>query len=258
MTTTDEYVHRAIESEVAWHVAGLDILGVPWERAGALWRRTAPSTNVFLTAMSLDRRVTAEQLAASVASVHGDVGVLDSFDSLDLSVFGYRKLWTEPWMLRRAGPFGSFGAPPPGFTVTRAIGPDEIAAFKETVFRGMNDDWDEAWRGTVHPPTTGQFDTLRLLLGRANDEPVTAGLAVPFADGVLVSGIATPAPLRRRGYGAAITRAVCETQPGDDAYLRASAMGRPVYERLGFVALGSATLWIRGGSSPSPVLTDGS
>jgi GNAT superfamily N-acetyltransferase len=241
-----EHLRRAIEAEVAWHVAGLDILGVAWDRERDVWRRVSQSSPVFLAAISLDHDVTAARLAASVADVEGDVAVLDSFAKLDLTSLGYRKLWTEPWMHRAPAPFGVLGAAPPQLVVARAITPAEIALFEQTEFVGMTDAFDASQRGTVHPASTGLVDTLHPLLGTVSGEAVTVGFSVPFTDGVLVAGIATPAPFRRRGYGAAITRAVCETQRHDDAYLRASDMGLRMYERLGFVTLGMATVWARG------------
>ena len=243
--TGDAAAVASARAEVAWHQAGLDILGVPWTIDDSMWWRTVVTTPVFLAAITLDRSVSAVQLAGAVAGLGGDVAVLDSFDALDMAPHGYRRVYTEPWMMRRAGPFGSIGAAPAGFSVTRAIEPGDVALFERTVFMGMTGEYAEHSRGSVHPPTTGQFDTLRLLVGRAGGEAVAAGLSVPCPDGVLVSGIATPAPHRRRGYGAAITRAVCETQPADDAFLRASDMGRPTYERLGFATVGWATVWAR-------------
>jgi GNAT superfamily N-acetyltransferase len=244
--TVPDHLRRSIESEVAWHVAGLDILGIAWERGRDIWRRLESASPVFLAAIALESDVTAARLAASVADVDGEVAVLDPWAVLDFAPLGFHKLWTEPWMHRVPGPFGTRGDAPPGFTVARVIEPAEIAVFEEAVFRGMTGSFDESQRATVHPPSTGGLETLQLLLGSVDGQAACTGVAVPFTDGLLVSGIATLAPFRRRGYGAAITRAVCETQPHQDAYLRASDMGVPVYERLGFATLGLATVWARG------------
>ena len=69
-------------------------------------------------------------------------------------------------------------------------------------------------------------------------------VALAFDDGasigVYLVGTATAA--RGRGLGAAVTAASLAALPPRPALLTATTMGRPVYERLGFAAVGRATM----------------
>lgn len=85
---------------------------------------------------------------------------------------------------------------------------------------------------------------------RLLDEPVAVAydrglqaVSLAFDDGasigVYLVGTATAA--RGRGLGAAVTAACLAALPPRPALLTATTMGRPVYERLGFHAVGRAT-----------------
>jgi GNAT superfamily N-acetyltransferase len=74
-------------------------------------------------------------------------------------------------------------------------------------------------------------------VGYADGDPVVSGLGWRSGRTIGVYSIATIAPARRRGYGAAMTaRVVADGALAgcDVAALQASEMGRPIYERLGF------------------------
>jgi GNAT superfamily N-acetyltransferase len=74
-------------------------------------------------------------------------------------------------------------------------------------------------------------------VGYADGAPVVSGLGKRTGRTIGVYSIATIAPARRRGYGAAMTaRVVADGLVAgcDVAALQASQIGRPIYERLGF------------------------
>jgi hypothetical protein len=76
-----------------------------------------------------------------------------------------------------------------------------------------------------------------LYVGYVDGAPVASGLGWRTGRTIGVYSIATIEPARRRGYGASMTaRTVADGVVGgcDLAVLQASAMGRPIYERLGF------------------------
>jgi hypothetical protein len=73
--------------------------------------------------------------------------------------------------------------------------------------------------------------------------PVASGSGYVDAHHVHVEFIATVEDVRGRGVGAAITGAATRTAPDLPAMLIASDLGRPVYERLGYVTLLRFTLW---------------
>lgn len=78
---------------------------------------------------------------------------------------------------------------------------------------------------------------LSAYIGLADGEPCTTGVGA-FHDGYIgVFNIATPPAHRRRGHGHAVTAHVIAegvAAGAHTAYLQASEMGYPVYERLGF------------------------
>jgi hypothetical protein len=80
---------------------------------------------------------------------------------------------------------------------------------------------------------------------RENGRPASTAVSYRGRSGLGIFNVATPVPWRGRGYGAAVTsRAVADGfQDGADfAYLQASAMGEPVYRRLGFEQVSTYTL----------------
>jgi len=83
---------------------------------------------------------------------------------------------------------------------------------------------------------------LALFLGYVRDEPVATSLRF-LANGVVgIYGIATVPKARRRGIGAAMTYAALidgrKAADASFAVLSATRLGRPVYQRLGFVECG--------------------
>jgi len=78
---------------------------------------------------------------------------------------------------------------------------------------------------------------IQLFVGYANGAPVATSAQLTLNGVVGVFFVATVPEARRRGYGAALTWAAVEGGRGEGAtvsYLQATAMGRPVYERMGY------------------------
>jgi GNAT superfamily N-acetyltransferase len=85
-------------------------------------------------------------------------------------------------------------------------------------------------------------------LGRVDGAPVATGYMVVDGDWVGVFAIATTPDSRRRGYAEAVTTAIVlegRQRGARTAYLQASDMGRPLYERLGFRDSQDDTLYYR-------------
>lgn len=78
---------------------------------------------------------------------------------------------------------------------------------------------------------------LSAYVGRLDGEPCTTGVAAVHDGHIGVFNIATPPEHRRRGHGHAVTAKVVAAgvaAGAHTAYLQASPMGLPVYERMGF------------------------
>jgi GNAT superfamily N-acetyltransferase len=76
-----------------------------------------------------------------------------------------------------------------------------------------------------------------IYVGYTDGQPVTTGLGIRTGRTIGVYNIATVESARRRGYGAAMTMRIVDDGAAagcDIAILQSSAMGHPIYERLGF------------------------
>ena len=60
----------------------------------------------------------------------------------------------------------------------------------------------------------------------------------------VVESITTRPEVRGKGYGSAITAAATFTEPTSPAMLIASDLGRPIYDRLGYLPLLRYSLWL--------------
>jgi GNAT superfamily N-acetyltransferase len=133
--------------------------------------------------------------------------------------------------------------------IASALAPDTSPGFeihRVTDAVGIDDHRRVASEGFGTPPSVAFGTTCRELLDRpdcvvyvgyADGTPVVSGLGWRTGRTIGVYAIATLPTARRRGYGAAMTaRVVTDGMAAgcDVAALQASAVGRPIYERLGF------------------------
>ena len=79
------------------------------------------------------------------------------------------------------------------------------------------------------------------------DRPVCTAATIVHAGVNLVEWVSTSPDARGRGFGVSITFAAATADRASPAVLLSSDDGRPVYERLGFVAVARWTLWTRPG-----------
>jgi hypothetical protein len=85
----------------------------------------------------------------------------------------------------------------------------------------------------------------RMWVGWEEDRPVSAAATFGAAGINDVTLVATVPEARGRGYGAALTWRATLADPGLPALLIATAEGRAVYERMGYVSLFRFALWSR-------------
>jgi predicted GNAT family acetyltransferase len=86
------------------------------------------------------------------------------------------------------------------------------------------------------PPTLLANPNVRVYVGLEDGVPVATSMAFRTDEVLGIYNVATIESARGRGYGTAMTWAVvADAEPGVDlVILQASALGRPVYERMGF------------------------
>ena len=237
-------VALAARGESVWHRLALRALGIGWDSDGAVAWRTAPSSPVFLGALSLRAGVPAERLAGAVAGLPGEVAVRDAGGAEDLGPFGFTLQAREPWMLRPPGHVPDVPRPP-GLVVAPCRTPAEVEAFERTsveAFTGSLSTWAP---GAVHPPASLRVGGLTLLLAALDGQPVATAIAATDGTVLNVAGVAVLKSARRQGIGTAVTTACLATAPGLPAVLSSSEEGHPVYRSLGFTDAGPSALWWR-------------
>lgn len=89
---------------------------------------------------------------------------------------------------------------------------------------------------------------VRIWVAWLDGTPAAVAAAHPFAGVTLVEYVAASPDARGRGAGAAVTWAATMVEPDQPAVLIASHDGRPVYERMGYVAVERWTAWLRPGT----------
>ena len=95
-------------------------------------------------------------------------------------------------------------------------------------------------------PQLANRDDLTVYAGYLDDEPVTCSLGFIDEGSISVFNVATLEEHRGNGYGAAMTMKAVLDGMGrgcDVAFLQATEMGFPLYERLGFETIFTYELW---------------
>jgi len=124
---------------------------------------------------------------------------------------------------------------PPGLTIERVEGDAALDRFGRTACQGFG--FPEQAGPVLLTPAYVHRPEVQAFLGRVDGEPVATSLL--FVSGPIagIYWVSTLPAARRKGYGEALTWAAVEAGRRAGcrlASLQASAMGRPVYARMGF------------------------
>ncbi|MFN2504017.1 MAG: GNAT family N-acetyltransferase, partial [Acidimicrobiales bacterium] len=157
---------------------------------------------------------------------------------------GWELTGHPPVMFRPPG-----GEPPPpsaGLRIQEVTDDELLSAFESVLVAGFPmDDVRPATPGCLLDGRVLEDGAFRCWIGSVDGRPVAAAAAHIGPDVVTVDWVTTLEEFRGRGYGAAVTWAAVRAEPRLPAVLIASDPGRPVYERMGFLALVRLTAWIR-------------
>jgi hypothetical protein len=161
----------------------------------------------------------------------------------DLRGHGFVLMGHPPLMVRPAG--APLPGPPPELRIVRVEGGDTAADLERTLVDGYPAPQFQPFEKVqlFTPPTFGAAGWHHFV-GYVGDRPVAAGSSYVGDRLLRVENIATLSDVRGKGYGIAITAATIAADPSKPATLIASDLGRPVYERLGFVAMLRVTYWL--------------
>jgi hypothetical protein len=139
---------------------------------------------------------------------------------------------------------------PPELEIVAVSTDEEVVEFEAVSVRGFGKEDDTIEPGKWHPPTVLSDDSMRMFIGRVDGHAVAAAMGYRTDNAVGVFGVTTVASARRRGYGAAQTRAAMLTETGLPAVLAPSEQGANVYRRLGFERVGELSIWSTVGRVP--------
>ncbi len=141
-----------------------------------------------------------------------------------------------PLLLRVPG--GERPPTPPELTIEEATTRDGLNDYERVLVDGFPLESLQPWRaGAVFHPATLHVPGTRFFVGRVEGRPVSVAMSIAGCGVNHVEFVATLPDARGHGYGAAVTWEATLAEPDLPAMLIATDMGRPVYERMGYVTL---------------------
>jgi hypothetical protein len=242
----DTLVRRAVLIHASWPVEVAGRSGRP-TRTTARWaggwigdRGALTNWIVLLQPLTDPETVLAE--IGELIPPQVPYALISAWPTPDLSTYGLGLVGHPPLMVRLPAPLASEPAAVEVREVTDAAG---LAVAERVLVEGYP-------MPELQPLTPGDLLAPGLLDGPTrvwtawlDGSPVAVAAAHLHAGATLVEYVAALPGARGRGAGVAVTRAATLADPARPAVLIASDDGRPVYERLGYVALERWTVWLR-------------
>jgi GNAT superfamily N-acetyltransferase len=152
---------------------------------------------------------------------------------------GWSLIGHPPLMLRPALP--AQPAAPDGISIVEVTTAEQLAVFDATVVEAFP--VPEMAGRRMFPDGVLAAPGWRTWLGLMDGKPVGTAAAHVSDAFVDVGWISTHPDARGRGVGEAMTWTATLAAPEKPAMLFASDLGRPVYERMGYLNLARLTLW---------------
>jgi hypothetical protein len=161
----------------------------------------------------------------------------------DLSDAGYERFFI-PCMLRPPGSASGDGrVAPSGLEIRQVTAADGLRDSEALLIEAY--DVPDTEPGSIYGAGILDDPAYRLWMGYADGVPVSTSTAY-VSDGVVgVYNVATAVAARGRGYGEALTWRATLADPALPAVLESSAMGRPIYERMGYRVTAICEVWER-------------
>ena len=216
----------------------------------ALTMTDGGSPSLFRNVVMLRRPLLSDEWPAAARRMHtffaqqagGPFMTFCGWPTPDVRPLGFGAIGHPPLMFR---PPASLDSPAPDDFEIRSVTDAETAAqYERVLVSGFPiPDLDPEQAGALITADPGSTPHWRHFVGYLAGQPVATGSAYVDPQHVHVEFIATLEPARGRGIGAAITAAATTAAPDVPAMLIASDLGRPVYERLGYVTMLRFTLW---------------
>ena len=190
-----------------------------------------------------DTERTVRQLRAFYDGGEGPFLVDSAWPTPDLRAHGFMLMGHPPLMVRQSNT--PVPASPPELRIVTVTDAATAEDFERTLVDGypapMLQPFEQVQMYTPDALTAAGW---KHFVGYVDDRPVAAGSSSVGDRLLRVENIATLDEVRGRGYGLAITAATIAVDLTKTAALVASDLGRPIYERLGFVAISRSTYWL--------------
>ncbi len=169
-------------------------------------------------------------------------GIVDTWGSLNLTSQGFTTLVRMPCMVLDPGSRTPFGIPD-GLKIERVTDDRGLVDFKRALFRGFTlvswpEDLSALFRRRFY-----EDDLCRLWVGYVDGEPAACSVSVIREGIVGVYLVAVVPEARNRRIGEALSWAATLADESLPAVLQASAMGFPVYVRMGYRQIGECLFW---------------
>lgn len=243
----DTLVRRAVLVHASWPVAVARGAGRPWRTetrwaGGWIGDRGALTNPVMLLQPLTDPAGVLAEINA-LFPPHVPYLLISAWPTADLRGHGLVLIGHPPLMVRF--PAARPASSERGIDVREVRDAQTLALAERVLVEGYPMPELEPLRpGDLLGPSILQGPT-RVWLAWADDTPVAVAAAHLHAGATLVEYVAALPAARGRGAGAAVTWAATLADPARPAVLVASDDGRPVYERLGYVAIERWSVWLR-------------
>lgn len=247
----DTLVRQAVFVHASWPLLLAQAAGRPHRRtarwAGAWLSDRGALANPVVLLQPLDDP--AGRLAEIDRLVPAQVPYLliSPWPTEDLARHGLVLVGHPPLMVRLPSASPSQPLVPQDIGVREVLDPEQLALAEQVLVEGYPmPEMQPLHRGDVFGPGLIGSRT-RVWLAWHEGRPIAVS-AAHHSDGVtLVEYVATLPEARGLGAGTAVTWEATLSQPGSPALLIASDDGRPVYERMGYLAIERWTAWLRPG-----------
>jgi len=186
----------------------------------------------------------AEFFAFADPSGQGEVLLVSAWPTGDLRPAGWNLMGHPPLHLLPTGAVPRSAPPNLDVEVVRDV--EALHAWERVAIEGYPiDTLAGSPPGSLFGETWLEEPRSRLLVGWVGNRPVSASSAWTEHGINNVTLVATVPDARGRGYGEALTWHAARADPSLPSMLISSDIGRPVYERMGFLPLQRITLWSR-------------
>ncbi len=255
-----DLIQASARNQAAWADWQLRAHGIECRYSDSLWSCWQPgeATEIHPQAVTLAPDSSVEnpasvleikQLMAAREQEH--LEVVDWWSTLDLTPLGFElaantAIEPKPYLVRPPGEYPP-DAVPTELEVSRVNTLEALVEFEEASFEGF--EHAGAYKpGRWHAPASLDDPDMQYFTGRVDGQVVSASIAV-ISDGVVgIFGVATRPAYRRRGYGTALTWVALRSAPTLPAVLGPSAIGEPLYRKMGFRDFHQFRVWRRQGS----------